>query len=53
MVNALQIISALPLFNVAMPANALSFFEFISDCASFNVIDFGPIYRLLGIEQPE
>jgi len=40
MINALQIISQLPNFNLKMPANAEEFFIFINDISSFKVISF-------------
>jgi hypothetical protein len=41
------------MFNVAMPANAAAFFAFILDCASFNIINLDPVYRVLGLSAPE
>jgi hypothetical protein len=37
LVNALQLIVALPLFAVNFPANAQLFFSFLQNIASFNV----------------
>jgi hypothetical protein len=38
MVNALQLISSIPLFMITFPGNLQMFFSFITDIASFNII---------------
>jgi hypothetical protein len=37
LVNALQLIVTLPLFNLDFPANALTLFSFLANLASFQV----------------
>lgn len=41
MVNALQIIIILPLFNASMPANAGMVFKYLTQIASFDIFDIG------------
>jgi len=38
MVNNMQIIGKLPLFNIYVPANVIALFKFIDDIASFKII---------------
>lgn len=47
MINALQIVAHLPMFNVSMPANCAEFFQLFLDCASFNIIKIDKVYEWL------
>lgn len=40
LINGIQIISYLPYFNTMVPANVISFYEFINDMQTFNFIPF-------------
>ena len=38
MINVMQLIVKMPLMNVTFPANAVTFYTFISDIASFDLL---------------
>ncbi len=38
MINVMQLIVKMPLINVTFPANAVTFYTFISDIASFDLL---------------
>jgi hypothetical protein len=44
----------MPLFDIQMPANARSFFNYIFEIASFNIIDIDPaINKVLNLNKTE
>jgi len=43
MINVLQLITSLPLLNIAFPANAANFYSLLSNLANFNLIPTGTI----------
>jgi len=53
MINALQIISHLPYFNIMMPANAQDFYNFLNDISNFNIIPTDMIFNWLGLSTEE
>jgi len=53
MINALQIISHLPYFNVYMPANAQIFYTFMNNISNFDVIPTDSIFQWLGLGSEE
>ena len=53
MINGLQIVNHMPLFNIKSPGNVNAFNEFMSEIAKFEIVDTQALTLDAGIYVPE